>query len=51
MSTAYHRQTDGLGEKMIQTFKDFIRRYCELGLFFEAKDDYLHNWKALLPAL
>ncbi|MBW0512115.1 hypothetical protein O181_051830 [Austropuccinia psidii MF-1] len=27
-STAYHPQTDGLAERMIQTLKDMIRRFC-----------------------
>ncbi|MBW0580336.1 hypothetical protein O181_120051 [Austropuccinia psidii MF-1] len=28
-STAYHPQTDGLAETMIQTMEDIIRRFCE----------------------
>ncbi|MBW0568009.1 hypothetical protein O181_107724 [Austropuccinia psidii MF-1] len=31
-STAYHPQTDGLAEKMIQTLEDMIRRFCAYGL-------------------
>ena len=27
-STAYHTQTDGLAERMIQTLKDMVRRVC-----------------------
>ncbi|MBW0516645.1 hypothetical protein O181_056360 [Austropuccinia psidii MF-1] len=31
-STAYHPQTDGLEERMIQTHEDMIRRFCAYGL-------------------
>ncbi|MBW0554320.1 hypothetical protein O181_094035 [Austropuccinia psidii MF-1] len=31
-STAYHPQTDGLAERMIQTLEDLIRRFCAYGL-------------------
>ncbi|MBW0572062.1 hypothetical protein O181_111777 [Austropuccinia psidii MF-1] len=31
-STAYHPQTDGLAERMIQTLDDLIRRFCDYGL-------------------
>ncbi|MBW0493393.1 hypothetical protein O181_033108 [Austropuccinia psidii MF-1] len=31
-STAYHPQTDGLDERMIQTLEDMIRRFCAYGL-------------------
>ncbi|MBW0504853.1 hypothetical protein O181_044568 [Austropuccinia psidii MF-1] len=34
-STAYHPQTDGLAERMIQTSKDMIRRFCAYGLEFK----------------
>ncbi|MBW0498736.1 hypothetical protein O181_038451 [Austropuccinia psidii MF-1] len=27
-STAYHPQTDGLAERMIQTMEDILRRFC-----------------------
>ncbi|MBW0521606.1 hypothetical protein O181_061321 [Austropuccinia psidii MF-1] len=37
-STAYHPQTDGLAEKMIQTLEDMVRRVCADGLEF--KDFY-----------
>ncbi|MBW0545146.1 hypothetical protein O181_084861 [Austropuccinia psidii MF-1] len=35
-STAYHPQTDGLAERMIQTMEDIIRRFCAYGM--ECKD-------------
>ncbi|MBW0503438.1 hypothetical protein O181_043153 [Austropuccinia psidii MF-1] len=31
-STAYHPQSDGLAEIMIQTLEDMIRRFCAYGL-------------------
>ncbi|MBW0551471.1 hypothetical protein O181_091186 [Austropuccinia psidii MF-1] len=31
-STAYHPQTDGLAERMIQTLEDMVRRLCAYGL-------------------
>ncbi|MBW0514176.1 hypothetical protein O181_053891 [Austropuccinia psidii MF-1] len=36
LSTAYHPQTDGLEERMIQTLEDIIRIFCAYGL--ELKD-------------
>ncbi|MBW0563027.1 hypothetical protein O181_102742 [Austropuccinia psidii MF-1] len=35
-STAYHPQTDGLAERMIQTLEEMVRRFCAYGL--ELKD-------------
>ncbi|MBW0498427.1 hypothetical protein O181_038142 [Austropuccinia psidii MF-1] len=32
VSTAYHPQTDGLAERMIQTLEDMIRGFCAHGL-------------------
>ncbi|MBW0593327.1 hypothetical protein O181_133042 [Austropuccinia psidii MF-1] len=37
-STAYHPQTYGLAERMIQSLEDMIRRFCAYGLEF--KDSY-----------
>lgn len=51
LSTAYHPQTDGLAERMIQTLEDMIRRYCAFGLEFKDKDGYTHDWETLIPAL
>ncbi|MBW0537626.1 hypothetical protein O181_077341 [Austropuccinia psidii MF-1] len=50
-STAYHPQTDGLAEIMIQTLEDMIRRFFAYGL--ELKDCYgfTHDWCTLIPAL
>ncbi|MBW0583951.1 hypothetical protein O181_123666 [Austropuccinia psidii MF-1] len=50
-STAYHPQTDGLAEIMIQTLEDMIRRVCAYGLEFKDYDGFTHDWFTLLPAL
>jgi hypothetical protein len=50
-STAYHPQTDGLAERMIQTLEEMIRRFCSFGLEYKNKDGYTHDWVSLLPAL
>ncbi|MBW0551775.1 hypothetical protein O181_091490 [Austropuccinia psidii MF-1] len=50
-STAYHQQTDGLAERMIQTLKDMVRRLCAYGLEFKDCDGFAHDWCTLLPAL
>ncbi|MBW0539483.1 hypothetical protein O181_079198 [Austropuccinia psidii MF-1] len=49
--TAYHSQTDGLAEKMIQTLEDMVRRFCAYGLEFKNCDGFTHDWCTLLPAL
>ncbi|MBW0537582.1 hypothetical protein O181_077297 [Austropuccinia psidii MF-1] len=50
-STAYHPQTDGLAETMIQTLEDMIRRFCAYGLEFKDSDGFTHDWYTLIPAL
>ncbi|MBW0568746.1 hypothetical protein O181_108461, partial [Austropuccinia psidii MF-1] len=50
-STAYHPQTDGLAEKMIQTLEDMIRRLCAYGLELKDSDGFTHYWCTLIPAL
>ncbi|MBW0482488.1 hypothetical protein O181_022203 [Austropuccinia psidii MF-1] len=42
-STAYHPQTGGLAERMIQTIEDILRRFCAYAM--EYKD---HDWVTLL---
>ncbi|MBW0585343.1 hypothetical protein O181_125058 [Austropuccinia psidii MF-1] len=37
-STAYHPQTDGLAERIIQTLKDIVRKFCAYGLDFKDCD-------------
>ncbi|MBW0537558.1 hypothetical protein O181_077273 [Austropuccinia psidii MF-1] len=46
-STAYHPQTDGLAERMIQTMEDIIRRFCEYGMEYKDHEGYTHNWVTL----
>ncbi|MBW0506699.1 hypothetical protein O181_046414 [Austropuccinia psidii MF-1] len=50
-STAYHPQTDGLAERMIQMLEDMIRRFCAYGLKLEDSDGFTHDWCTLIPAL
>ncbi|MBW0544690.1 hypothetical protein O181_084405 [Austropuccinia psidii MF-1] len=50
-STAYHPQTDGLAERMIQTLEDMIRRFCAYGLELIDLDGFTHYWCTLIPAL
>ncbi|MBW0564568.1 hypothetical protein O181_104283 [Austropuccinia psidii MF-1] len=50
-SIAYHPQTDGLAEIMIQNLEDMVRRLCEYGLEFKDCDEFTHDWCNLLPAL
>ncbi|MBW0549767.1 hypothetical protein O181_089482 [Austropuccinia psidii MF-1] len=50
-STAYHPQTDGLAERIIQTLEDMVRRFCAYGLEFKDFDGFTHDWCTLLPAL
>ncbi|MBW0522687.1 hypothetical protein O181_062402 [Austropuccinia psidii MF-1] len=50
-STAYHPQTDGLAEGMIQTLEDIMRRFCAYGRGFKDSDGFTHDWFTLIPAL
>ncbi|MBW0539227.1 hypothetical protein O181_078942 [Austropuccinia psidii MF-1] len=50
-STAYHPQTGGLAERMIQTLEDIIRRFCASGLGFKHSDGFTHAWCTIIPAL
>ncbi|MBW0528300.1 hypothetical protein O181_068015 [Austropuccinia psidii MF-1] len=50
-STAYHPQTDGLSERMIQTLEDIIRRFCAYGLELKDSDGFTHDWCTLIPSL
>ncbi|MBW0489300.1 hypothetical protein O181_029015 [Austropuccinia psidii MF-1] len=34
-STAYHPQTDGLAERIIQTSEDILRRFCSYGMEYK----------------
>ncbi|MBW0537506.1 hypothetical protein O181_077221 [Austropuccinia psidii MF-1] len=50
-STAYHPQTDGLAERMIQTLEDMIRRFCAYSLEFKDSDGFTHDWCTLIPSI
>ncbi|MBW0551236.1 hypothetical protein O181_090951 [Austropuccinia psidii MF-1] len=50
-STAYHPQTDGLGERIIENLEDMIRRFCPYELEFNDSDGFTHDWCTLIPAL
>ncbi|MBW0520961.1 hypothetical protein O181_060676 [Austropuccinia psidii MF-1] len=50
-STAYHPQTDGLAERMIETLEEMIRRFCDYGLEFKDTDGFTNEWCTLIPAL
>ncbi|MBW0539551.1 hypothetical protein O181_079266 [Austropuccinia psidii MF-1] len=50
-SAAYHLQTDGLAERMIQTLEDMSGRFCAYGLEFQDFDGFTHDWCTLIPAL
>ncbi|MBW0564767.1 hypothetical protein O181_104482 [Austropuccinia psidii MF-1] len=50
-SIAYHPNTDGLAERMIQSLEDMARRFCEYGIEFEYCDRFTLDWCTLLPAL
>ncbi|MBW0584944.1 hypothetical protein O181_124659 [Austropuccinia psidii MF-1] len=47
-STAYHPQTDGLAERMIQTMEDIIRRFCAYTMKYIDHEGYTKNWVTLL---
>ncbi|MBW0520076.1 hypothetical protein O181_059791 [Austropuccinia psidii MF-1] len=50
-SMAYHPQTDGLAERMIQALEDMVRRACAYYLEFKDCDGFTHHWCTLLPEL
>ncbi|MBW0498005.1 hypothetical protein O181_037720 [Austropuccinia psidii MF-1] len=50
-STAYHPQTDGLSESMIQTIEDILRTFCAHGMEYKDHERYTHDWVTLLPAV
>ncbi|MBW0588494.1 hypothetical protein O181_128209 [Austropuccinia psidii MF-1] len=50
-STAYHPQTDGMAERMIQTLEDMVRRFCAYGLEFKDCDGFTHYWHTILPEI
>ncbi|MBW0514040.1 hypothetical protein O181_053755 [Austropuccinia psidii MF-1] len=51
LSTAYHPQTDGLAERMIQTTEEMSIRFCAYGLKFKEFNGFTHDLCTLIPAL
>ncbi|MBW0529314.1 hypothetical protein O181_069029 [Austropuccinia psidii MF-1] len=51
LSEAYHPQTDGLAERMIQALEDMIRRFCAYEIEFKDSDGFTYDWCTLIPAL
>ncbi|MBW0519972.1 hypothetical protein O181_059687 [Austropuccinia psidii MF-1] len=47
--TAYHPQTDGLAERMIQTMEDILGRFFAYGMDYKDNEGYTHDWVTLLP--
>ncbi|MBW0486412.1 hypothetical protein O181_026127 [Austropuccinia psidii MF-1] len=50
-STAYHPQTYGLAERMIQTMDDILKGFCAYGMEYKDHEGYTHDWVTLLPAV
>ncbi|MBW0465535.1 hypothetical protein O181_005250 [Austropuccinia psidii MF-1] len=48
-STAYHPQTDGLVERIIQIMEDIISRFCAYGMEYKDHEEYTCDWVTLLP--
>ncbi|MBW0484672.1 hypothetical protein O181_024387 [Austropuccinia psidii MF-1] len=48
-SMAYHPQTDGLAERMIQTMEDIIRKFYAFEMEYNNHEGYTHDWVTLLP--
>ncbi|MBW0551649.1 hypothetical protein O181_091364 [Austropuccinia psidii MF-1] len=48
-STAYHPQTDGSAERMIQTMNKILRRFCAYGMEYKYHEGCTHDWATLLP--
>ncbi|MBW0539845.1 hypothetical protein O181_079560 [Austropuccinia psidii MF-1] len=49
--TAYHPQTEGLAERMIQTLEDMVRIFCAYRLELKDCDGFTYDWRTLLTAL
>ncbi|MBW0492711.1 hypothetical protein O181_032426 [Austropuccinia psidii MF-1] len=50
-STAYHPDTDGLAERMIQTMEDILGRFCEYGMEYKDNEGYTHYFLTLIPVV
>ncbi|MBW0505066.1 hypothetical protein O181_044781 [Austropuccinia psidii MF-1] len=47
--TAYHPQTDGLAERMIQMIEDILQRFCAYGMEYKDHEGYSHDLVTFLP--
>ncbi|MBW0480617.1 hypothetical protein O181_020332 [Austropuccinia psidii MF-1] len=50
-STAYHPQTDGLAERMIQPIEDIIRGFRTYGIEDKDHEGHTHDCVTLLPSI
>ncbi|MBW0515153.1 hypothetical protein O181_054868 [Austropuccinia psidii MF-1] len=50
-SKAYHPQTDGLVERMIQNLEEMIITFCAYGLGVKDSYGFTHDWCTLIPSL
>ncbi|MBW0507810.1 hypothetical protein O181_047525 [Austropuccinia psidii MF-1] len=50
-SEAYHPQTDGSVERMIQTIGNIIRRFCAYDMEYKDHEGYTHDFFTLLPGV
>ncbi|MBW0542992.1 hypothetical protein O181_082707 [Austropuccinia psidii MF-1] len=48
-STAYHPQTYGLTERIIQTMEEILIRFCAYGMEYKDHEGYTIDWLTLLP--
>ncbi|MBW0570307.1 hypothetical protein O181_110022 [Austropuccinia psidii MF-1] len=48
-STAFHPQSDGLAERIIQNLEEIIRRLWPYGIECKDSDGFNHNWCTLIP--
>ncbi|MBW0473610.1 hypothetical protein O181_013325 [Austropuccinia psidii MF-1] len=49
-STAFNPHTDIIAQKMIQTLREMIRRFCAYGLEFKDADGFTLDWCTIIPA-
>ncbi|MBW0555152.1 hypothetical protein O181_094867 [Austropuccinia psidii MF-1] len=50
-TTAYHPQTDGPAERMIQTMEDILRGFGEYSMEYKDHEGDTHDWVTFLPAV
>ncbi|MBW0586433.1 hypothetical protein O181_126148 [Austropuccinia psidii MF-1] len=49
--TAYHPQTDGLAERMLQTMEEIISRFCSYSIKYKDHEGYTCDYVTLLQAI